>query len=85
MPDETNNDKAFLPPEPVGKPFRGNPKQPFPFAVQGKPDSAASVFAEAAQLLAVTGNFMRPANGTFRTRLSDVTITLPTHEAHPQG
>lgn len=49
------------------------------------PASAADVFAEAAQLGAVTGNFMRPANGTFDTRLSSVTITLPTRERRPQG
>ena len=48
------------------------------------PASAADVFAEAAQLGAVTGNFMRPANGTFDTRLSSVTITLPTRERRPQ-
>jgi len=49
------------------------------------PDSPASLLAEAGQVGALLGNFMRPSNGTFTARLSDVTITLPTHERRPQG
>ncbi len=49
------------------------------------PSSAAEVLAEAGQLAAVTGNFMRPANGAFDARLSEVTITLPTRERRPQS
>ena len=48
------------------------------------PDSAGSLLAEAGQVGALLGNFMRPSNGTFTARLSDVAITLPTHERRPR-
>lgn len=45
MSDTTNNDNTFLPPAAVGKPFRGDPKQPFPFSVQGQPEISDSAAA----------------------------------------
>jgi predicted acyl esterase len=47
------------------------------------PTTPAQVAQEAGKILAMFGNFVRPSNGTFSATLSNVTITLPTHERRP--